>query len=87
MKVNRETSDFERQTWTFRMVSFPIAVLFEYQVEQRATRRHKWRVGNCWDRLRTRSSTIKSADVPLPIDVHDEALRRFRESVSVGDIS
>ena len=82
-EVTREAEDrLSDQLWRFHAYSNGagqdlVIQLSKYAVRSRPSTRHKMKVDGLWDSHDQRSyhSTIKAADVPLPDDVIQEALR------------
>ncbi len=79
------TVDNSQQIWRFWFNDRNCRLqLNSYLQCSRATTRHKWRVDAAWRWTDKRAATIATADVPLPMDVTDEAMRQFVAGITVG---
>jgi len=80
--------DFHAETWTYWFMDRNMQlVLDHYQLQERATKRHKWKVTKKWDRLGDRwlggSNAIRREDIPQREDVRAEVLRQFIERITI----
>lgn len=57
--------------------------LAEYRIQERATKRHKWRTVKCWYRLDKRASNIDKPTVPEALQ--QEALEAIRNLIAYRD--
>jgi hypothetical protein len=88
--VERMQSEMEKQVWRF-MVSTDTAGskvelrLHEYYVEKRESKRHKFKRDRSrnYERLLSRNSSLKAADVPLPADVMNQALDELIRCIEI----
>ena len=86
-----EGGGLARQVWRFRAAGYGSVSTFlrveYYGREQRASKRHKWVAapGTRYTSFDDRpyNSGIKAEDVPLPVDVADEALAGYMGKVVV----
>lgn len=87
--VIRESTDLERTRWSFyvdasissRGVILRLRALY---IDQRASKRHKWRETAKWPCSRT-MVMLRALDKPeaIPSDVADEAIKRMVEAIRV----
>ncbi len=79
-----EDDKLHQQVWTFAQFDTTLK-LDLYAKLERATTRHKFKAvtGYVYSRLNGREFKMKSADVPMPADVIEEARQRFFDSITV----
>ena len=78
--------DFHAETWTYWFMDRDMRlVLDEYKLEERATKRHKWKVVAEWDRMRNswHPHQMKREEIPQREDVRAEVLRQFIERITI----
>jgi hypothetical protein len=89
-EVIRDKSDRVREVWTFR-IDTPIgaalpprANLSTYAVQERATKRHKWRTVRAWGQAGGYTRRHSEASYPLPADVVIEATAQLTHQVRLA---
>lgn len=81
--VTFDKGDLSRVRWVF----WPrnnVLHLDEYTVMERPSRRHNYRTGLTWSRLRDRDNTINFATVPKPDAVAEKARQFWAAQLSVA---
>jgi len=63
-----------RKVWTFWFSDRYGLVLDTYEVETRKTTRHKFHVEKCHNRLSTRDSNLREAEVPMTEEIKARAM-------------
>ena len=80
-QVVRVIDDLNRERWEFSLWDSPKAYLETYAVDERKTKRHKWRTKAAYERLgsgRTAHYEIIREEPEVPQDVIDEAMEKLR---------
>ena len=78
------TGDLTRERWVFSLWEAPKAYLETYAVEERKTKRHKWRPKAAYRRLRHdrhADHDIIREEPEVPQDVLDEGMEKLREQL------
>lgn len=83
IQVIETIDDLNRLVWTFTRFDFPRVYVDSYCMETRESTRHKWKIFAHYNRLDTRNSTIKIADVPLPNWVIEACIKQITDSITV----
>ena len=77
MEIVREEGPLRRRVWTFTVLDFPKVILDGYSVQERATKRHKWRALD--EGYYARLGRVRSPEPEVPDDVVEDALQAYRE--------
>ena len=77
--------DLSQVVWTFRTIELKV-VLDRYEVQTRATKRHKFirARDHYYDRHNGRDSSLSMDDVPLPLDVAEEARQQVMAQICIA---
>ena len=81
----KQLDDFTREIFTFIMFESLKFYLDYFALEERKTKRHKWRVTRFYDRLEKRDSTLEYIDVPLTEELINEAKAQFVQKIVYGE--
>ena len=84
--IGYEKTALERRVWKFMFWdnTNPVALrLVKYTIERRKTTRHKWKAERGYDAYdkRTFDNRISIYDVPLPVEVMEDARKMFLEQL------
>ncbi len=84
LTIRKETGPLRAEVWKFWFYKDALCLVLQgYQIEERASARHKWRINGWFDRTNQRDSSIKEKDAPLPDDVKAAALQRLIQRLRV----
>jgi hypothetical protein len=74
-----------RETWRFWLYNFRL-VLDSYVVEARASRRNVFKVMDGYERIASHHAGgfLKEAEVPLPSEIRERAIREFMAKITVS---
>jgi hypothetical protein len=81
--ITKSRDKLTEETWGFTVLDTCI-ILNSYWKSTRQSPRHKWQVLTHYDRLNTRDSTLKEADVPWTEELRAEALALYVATLKVG---
>lgn len=80
-EVVEEVSDLEQIKWTFDWWEVRTGIVLDvFEVHERKTKRHKFKVVSYWSRLSQRDNTIKEPVVPIA--VIEEAVLSMRLQIN-----
>lgn len=83
--ISVESEDkLHRETWRFWFNDFCL-VLDSYHVEARSSRRHVFKTMDGYERIASHHAGgwLKEAEVPLPSEIRERAIREFMAKVTV----
>lgn len=81
-KIRREVGN-RAETWKFVLFQNEVfLVLREYFVEERESKRHKWKIVGWYDYTNLRDCGIKKP--PLPNEVREEAFKMLVSKIQIG---
>lgn len=83
-EIHRQDGDLNRLVWVFTLVCDygPVRLILEsWERQQRPTKRHKWRIAECWYRLSHRAQRQIDGDPTVPDDVIAEAREKLKTEI------
>jgi hypothetical protein len=83
IEVIKEIDELNREVYKFCVLYETSLKLNEYALQNRETKRHKFKNKKYYDRLRDRSSTIDIDDIVLTEDIKQEAINIFISRLAV----